>query len=61
MKSKEENRSLAEEHWEGFTGGLLEIALPDLVPKKVVLKLAKYISEKVWIHAVKHEREEAEK
>jgi len=57
----EETRALAEEHWEGFTGGLLEIALPDSVPKEVVLKLAKYLSEKVWIHAVKHEKEDAEK
>lgn len=57
----EEIGALAEEHWEGFTGGLLEIALPDPVPKEVALKLAKYLSEKVWIHAVKHEKEEAEK
>jgi len=59
--NKEEIRILAEEHWKGFTGGLLEIALPDPVPKEVVLKLAMYLNKTVWIHAIKHEREDAEK
>jgi len=50
-------RVLAEAHWR-YTKGILEIALPDPVPKEVAINLSSYFYVEAWLHGVKHDREE---
>ncbi len=47
----------AKAHWI-YTGGIVELSLPDVVPKKKALEIMAYLYIKGMVHGYKHGKED---